>query len=181
MARAPSSAAAASATCFFGVDKACGRGGRVVLRVRQQQVRERLEARLLGDLGLGAALGLERQIDVFEPALAVGGADRGFERVVELALLADRIEDDGAPLLQLAQIAQALVERAQLRVVERAGRLLAIAGDEGNRRAVVEQRHGGCDLLLANAKLLRDPSVNRSRHACTYVYAASYMKCGEAE
>ena len=154
---------------LFGIDEALPpRPSGSFSGVRQQQIGERLQAGLLGDLGLGAALRLERQIDVLQPALAVGGADCGFERVVELALLADRIEDDGAPLLQLAQIAQALVEGAQLRVVERAGRFLAIAGDERNRRAAVEQRHGGCDLLLADAKFLRDPLVNRSHHACTY-------------
>ena len=153
---------------LVGIDEGRRRDLRVVLRLRQQQVGERLQARLLGDLGLGAALRLERQIDVFEPPLAVGGADRGFERVVELALLADRIEDDGAPLLQLAQIAQPLVERAQLRVVERAGRFLAIAGDERHRRAAVEQRHRRCYLLRADAKFLGDLSVNGSRHAHTY-------------
>ena len=153
---------------LFGIDEARRRDRRIVFRVRQQQIGERLQAGLLGDLGLGAALRLERQIDVFEPALAVGGADRGFERVVELALLADRIEDDGAPLLQLAQIAQALVERAQLRVIERAGRFLAIAGDERHGRAAVEQRHRGRDLLVADAEFLRDLSVNGSRHARTF-------------
>ena len=168
MARAPSSAAAASATCFSASTKLAAASSGSFSACAEQQIRERLQAGLLGDLGLGAALRLERQIDVFQPTLAVRGTDRGFERVVELALLADRIENDGAPLLQLAQIAQALVEGAQLRVVERARRFLAIAGNEWNRRTAVEQRHSGCDLLLADAKFLRDPSVNRSHHACTY-------------
>src|SRR5262249_51377184 len=118
-------------------------------------------------------------VDVLQPPLAVGGADRRFELVVELALLADGIEDHRAPLLELAQIAQPLLERAQLRIIEPAGRLLAIAGDERHRRSFVEQRRGGGDLRLANAKLLRDPSVNRSCHASTYVYAASYVMCDE--
>ena len=137
---------------LFGVDEARRRGQRVALRLRQQQIGQRLEAGRFGDLGLGSALRPERQIDVLEPTLAVGGADRGFERVVELALLADRIEDDGATLVQLAQIAQALVERAQLRVIERARRLLAVAGDERHRRAAVEQRHRGGDALLADVE-----------------------------
>src|SRR5690349_6895557 len=126
--------------------------------MREHEIGERLEARLLGDLRLGAALRLERQIDVLEPALAVGGADRRRERVVELSLLADRFENGGAPVLELAQIAQAFFERAQLRVVERAGRLLAVAGDERNRRAAVEQLHGGADLLGAHAELAGDLS-----------------------
>src|SRR5262249_34945606 len=83
-------------------------------------------------------------------------------------LFADRIEYGGTPLFQFAQIAQALVEGAQLRVVERAGRLLAIAGDERHRRAAIEQHHRGGDLLLADVELLRDLSVNGSRHARTF-------------
>jgi hypothetical protein len=94
--------------------------------------------------------------------------DCGFERVVELALFEDRIEDDGPPFLQLAQIAQALVEGAQLRVVERAGRFLTIAGNEWHGRTVVEQGHCSCDLLLADGKFLGDLSVNGSCHAHTY-------------
>ena len=55
-----------------------------------------------------------------------------------------------------------------LRVVERAGRFLTIAGDEWHRRAVVEQGHRSCDLLLAHGKFLGDLSVNGNCHALTY-------------
>ena len=158
MARAPSSAAADVGDLLFGVDEGRGRRLRIVLRLRQQQVGERLQPGLPGDLGLGAALRLERQIDVLQAPLAVGSQDRRLERGIELALLADRVEDRGAPLLQLAQIVEPLFERAQLRVVERAGGLLAIARDERHRRAAVEQRDGGIDLRLAHAELFGDPS-----------------------
>jgi len=43
-----------------------------------------------------------------------------------------------------------------LRVVERTGRFLAVAGDEGNRGAAVEQRHCRLDLLRPYPKLLRN-------------------------
>src|SRR5262249_24377412 len=81
---------------------------------------------------------------------------RRLERVVELALLADRLENGGAPVLELAQIAQAVLERAQLRIIERAGRLLAVARDERNRGAAVEQFHCGPDLLGAHDELVGD-------------------------
>jgi hypothetical protein len=139
----------------------------VVLRLRQQQVRERLQASFLGDLGLGAAFRLERQIDVFQPTLAVRGANRGFERIVQLALLADRIEDHGAPLLQLAQVAQPLIQYAQLRVVKRTGGFLSVACDKRHRCATVEQRHCGRDLLSADAKFLCNLPVDGGRHAHT--------------
>ena len=76
---------------LLGIDKTGGDDLRIVLRLHQQQFRQGLEAGFLGDLGLGAALRLERQIDVFQAPLAVGRHDRRFQRSVELTLLADRI------------------------------------------------------------------------------------------
>ncbi len=133
---------------------------RLVLGLRHQHVGERLEPGLLGDLGLGAALRLVGQIDVFQAALAVGRHDLGFERDIELALLADRIEHRGAALLELAQIGQPFFQRAQLRIIERAGELLAVSRDERHRRAAVEQRHRRLDLLVANPQLLRNLMMN---------------------
>ncbi len=137
---------------------------RIVRRLRHQLICERLEAGFLGDLGLGATLRLERQIDVFQARLAVCGEDAGFERGIELALLADRLEDGLAAIFELSQVDQALLQGAQLRVVERTGRFLAVTGDEGNRGAAVEQRHRRFDLLRANPKLLRNFLVD-IRHA----------------
>jgi hypothetical protein len=64
----------------------------------------RLHCRLVAGapLRLGTALGLVRQVDVLEPRLRVGRHDGCLERVVELALPADRLEDRGAPFLHLA-------------------------------------------------------------------------------
>ncbi len=152
---------------FLGIDEGHSRDRRIVLRSREQQIGQRLEAGLFSYLRLGAALRLERQIDVFKSAFAVGGTNSCFERFIELALIADRIQDDDAALLKLAQIAQAFVERAQLGIVERAGGFLAIAGNERHGGALVKQRHRGRDLRFANAKLLCDLSINGSGHACT--------------
>ena len=124
---------------LFGIDEARGRHFRLVLRLRQQQFGQRLKPGLLGDLRLGATLRLERQIDVFQAPLAVGGKDRRFQRGVELALFADRIEDRDAALFKFAQVGQALFQGAQLRVVQPAGDFLAVARHERNRGAAVEQ------------------------------------------
>ena len=51
-------------------------------------------------------------------------------------------------VFQLAQVPQPLLERAQLRVVERAGGFLAVARDEGHGCAAVEQVDRGLDLLF---------------------------------
>ena len=145
---------------LFGIDELGGDDLRIVLRLRQQQFGQRLEAGFLGDLGLGAALRLERQIDVFQPPLAVGGHDRGFQRGVELALLADRIEDRDPALFEFAQIGQPLFQRAQLRVVQTAGDFLAVARHERHRGAAVEQFHRRVDLLLADAEFFCDLSID---------------------
>ena len=81
-----------------------------------------------------------------------------------LPWLADRLQDRRPPLLQLPQVAQPLLERAELGVVEAAGHLLAVPGDEGDGGAAVEQVDGRLHLVLADAELLRDPLVDRVRH-----------------
>ena len=110
---------------WLGVDVS----GRLLLRVEagrvaEQRIGQRFEARLARDLGLGAPLRLERQVDVLESGLRVGSEDLRLERVVEFALRFDGFEDRGPALLELAQVAQPLLEGAQLRVVEAAGDFL---------------------------------------------------------
>ncbi|MGY2938817.1 hypothetical protein ACVWZ6_008419 [Bradyrhizobium sp. GM6.1] len=141
---------------LLGIDEGFSDHLRIVVGLGHELKGERLEPGFLGDLGLGAALRLKRQIDVFEARLAVGSENGGLQRGIELALLADRFEDGLAAVLELAQVTQALLQRAQLCVVERTGRFLAVAGDEGNRGAAVEQRHCRLDLLRPNPKLLRN-------------------------
>ncbi len=144
-----------------GLHEGFGLYERLALGMRKEGVSERLEPVLSGDLRLRAPLRLERQVNVFEPRLGIGLEDLGFERRVELALLADRFEDCRPPLLQLAQIDEARLQRAQLGVVERARRLLAIAGDEGHGRALVEQADGGRDLRRPDAQFLGDAFGDR--------------------
>jgi hypothetical protein len=55
-----------------------------------------------------------------------------------LALFLDRLDDRRAALLELAQVAQALLEQAQLDVVEPAGGFLAVARDERHGGAFIE-------------------------------------------
>ncbi len=75
---------------------------------------------------------------------------------VSLSCDLTEFENRLAALLQLAQIAQPLVERAQLRIVQRAGRLLAVAGDEGHGRAGVQQFDRRGDLSLLDLQFLGD-------------------------
>src|SRR5690606_25749539 len=57
---------------------------------------------------------------------------------------------------EFAQVPQAVLERAQLGVVEAPGHLLAVARDEGHRRTVVQQGHGGADLFGADTEFVGD-------------------------
>ena len=139
-------------------------GGDVRLRERRgnrcaighDRIRERTQPALARDLGLGAALGLVRQVDVFEFRLGGGGCELAGKLVGQLALAADRFDDRVAPGVELAHIDQALGEQTQLVVVEPAGDLLAIARDERHGRAFVEQLDGRSGLLRLGADLGRD-------------------------
>src|SRR5690606_13766591 len=97
-------------------------------------------------LGAGATLGLEGKVEILELGLRAGGGDADVELVGELALPADLLADGGAPRLQLAQVGEPLLELAQLRIVEAARHLLAVAGDEWNGRPLVDQPDSGDDL-----------------------------------
>jgi len=71
-------------------------------------------------------------------------------------LLSDAVEDGGSTLIQLAQISQPLLEPTQLGVIERAGRLLPVAGNKGHGRSAIKQRDGSSGLLRADAQFLGD-------------------------
>ncbi len=138
-----------------------GQRRRVLRRVGEQGVRQRLQTGLAGDLGLGAPLRLEREVDVLQPRLGVGGEDPCPQLVVQLALRLDRLQDGGAALLQLPQVAQPLLQGAQLRVVQRAGDLLAVTGHERHRRTAVQQLDRRLHLPLADAQFLGDLPPDR--------------------
>ena len=114
-----------------------GRGQRLGRRpaVGEDRLGQRPQPLLPRDGGAGAALGLVRQIEVLERRLAGCRGDARLELGRELLLLADRAEDRRPPGLELAQVGEPVGEATQLGIVEPAGRLLAVARDEGNRGA----------------------------------------------
>ena len=81
---------------------------------------------------------------------------------VSLPCSVDALQHGGAAILQLAQVAEALLQLAQLRVVEAAGLLLAVARDERHRRALAEQFHGGGDLPRLDVEFFGDARVDQS-------------------
>ena len=120
--------------------------------IAKKRIRQRFQAGFLGNLRLGAALLLVRQVQVFEARLVGGKLDGGAQLRREFALLVDVGEDRSAPVFELTQVSQALFEQTQLVVVEAAGDLLAIAGDEGHGGAFIEQRDGRGHLFRARGE-----------------------------
>ena len=77
------------------------------------------------------------------------------ERVRQNALFRERPDDLVAALVQAAQVFQPVGELAQNLIVQRARRLLAVAGNEGYRVAGVQQLDHGPDLLRPQREFLR--------------------------
>ncbi len=131
---------------LLGVDEAGGEHLRVQPRVAQQAVRQGFQPGFAGDLRAGTALGLVRQVQVFQARLGVRAQDVVAQFVAELALFVDAGQHRRAALFQLAQIGQPAFQVAQLGVVQAAGDFLAVAGDERHAGAFVEQGDGGMRL-----------------------------------
>ena len=102
---------------------------------------------LARDTGSRAALGAVGLVEVFELGARVGAEKPLAQLGRELALLLDRGEDRGAALFERAQTLPLGVDLAQLLFVQPAGALLAVARDERDRVARVQQldrrRHVG--------------------------------------
>ncbi len=125
-------------------------------RVLQQGIGQRLQSGLAGDLRLGAPLGLVGEVEILQSRLGVRHQNGLLQFRGELLLPGDGLENGGAPLFQLAQVVKPLLQGTQLGIVQAAGDLLAVAGDEGNRGAVVQQLYGGFHLAGACTEFLGD-------------------------
>ena len=100
-----------------------------------------------------------RGVEIFKPLFGFGLVDFPGKLRRELLLFGDGGQNRGPAILKFAQVEQARVEVAQHRVVEAARGLLAIARDEGNRRAVVDEIDDGGDLMGSDVEFdgqLRD-------------------------
>ncbi|CDH46025.1 hypothetical protein BN874_320034 [Candidatus Contendobacter odensis Run_B_J11] len=118
----------------------------------QQTVGERSQAGFAGNLRFGATLGFVGQVQIFQPGLGVGGKQGGFQFGAELILFADAGENHAAPIFQFAQITQPFFQQAQLGVIQPVSDFLAVAGDEGHRRATIQQGDGGFNLAFLNSE-----------------------------
>ena len=70
----------------IGIDEVRGLALRITGRIAEQEVGQRLQAGLAGDLRLGPPFRLVGQVEILQPGLGVGGADLLLELVGQLAL-----------------------------------------------------------------------------------------------
>ena len=129
-----------------------GGGGGVV----DKQLRQILKTRLAGDIRLSLATLLVRQVQVFDARLRIGCENLAFEIVGKFALLLNTFEHRGLALSELDEVDVALLNVAQLPVVEPTGGFLAVAGNERHGVALGEQFQRLLDLRFPNVEFVRD-------------------------
>jgi hypothetical protein len=79
------------------------------------------------NLCLGAPFEFVWQVDIFQRHLGFSTKHCGFQFGRQLALFGDTAEDGRAPLFHFAQVAQTLLQIAQLGIIQAAGGFLAVA------------------------------------------------------
>ena len=124
--------------------------------VGKNRLSERPKAALTGDIRAGPPLRFVGQVEVFKLGFAIDRGNLCRELFGRFALAADRSDDGFAARLELAPIDQSFRQEAQLRVIETAARLLAIARDEGHGRALIKQPDRRSGLFGPRADLRGD-------------------------
>ena len=145
---------------FFRVNVFCRLNLGIKGRVAKQTIGQRLQPGFAGNLCLGAALFLIRQIQIFKTCLGVGLVNRRFKLGGEFVLFADAFKHGGPAAFKFGQIPQAFFQRTQLGVIKPAGFFFAVAGDKRNGRTFIEHLDGGNDLFGTNRKFFGDTLRN---------------------
>ena len=122
--------------------------------LHEDHVGERLEPRLARLLRARHALLAIGLVEVLDALHDRGGANLLLELGRELALRLDEQQDVRLALLEVAQVGEALVERAQGDVVHATRGLLAVARDEGDGVALVDELDGRLDGFRLEAELV---------------------------
>jgi len=167
---------------FLGIDEFRGGGVEVEkgLVARPDPEGQGLESALAGIGSLGALLGLEREIEVFEPFGVVGRADGGRQVGGHFPLSLDRLEDCLLPLGQLAQPLHAELDLADDHLVEVARPFLPVSRNEGNGVPLIQKLDDTLHLHAPNLQVLRDtPQVDLDRvvHGDSTLHLVSFGRC----
>lgn len=147
-----------------GVDIFSGFGFRVVRGFVPQQIGQRFQPGFNGDLPARAALRLVRQIEIFELGFTQRPVDGFFQRLGQLALLADGLQDRLTTVFKFTQIAQAGFQITQLRVIQTAGDFFTIACDKRHGIPFIKQANGSFYLFSPGLKFTRNNAAERIIH-----------------
>ena len=150
---------AGASQCFPDIlhvtlDEALGSGLGVTLALQKKQRGERLKATLTCHLRLRPAARLIGKIDVFQFGCVPAVIDALDKRVSEFALILNRTDDGLLAFLHVLQLMVHVADGGNLNLVQSARALLAVAGDEGNRAALVKQGERGVNLSIGNLERL---------------------------
>ena len=126
------------------------------LSLEQHRICQSFQSPRTCDGGTRALFLLVGAVEIFEGLKFFGCLDRCAQFICQLALVLDACEDLLLPFDEAAQIREACLHLAQCLVFKRAGRLLAVACDERDRVAVIEQCDDGFDLLRTDGEFARN-------------------------
>lgn len=124
--------------------------------LHDDHVGKRLQTCLAGLLRAGHALFAVGLVEVLDALELRGLANLLLEFGRELALGVDEQDDIFLALLKIAQVGQALVECAQSDVVHAARGFLAVARNEGDGVALVDELDGRLDVGVLKVELARE-------------------------
>ena len=145
---------------LFGVEEGlcqlCGVFGAFLLE--QERLCQRLQTLFLCHAGAGFALGAEGAVDVVDFGQGGGLVQCGADLVGEVALTFDELAHLFPSGVQIAQVFQLVGNLANQLVIHGAVLFLAVAGDEGDGVALVQQGDDICNVVLADRKFLGDHS-----------------------
>ena len=130
--------------------------GRCILR--KDPVRERPKAFLRGDAATRPAFLLVRTVKILHRHERFGVLNLFSKLRRKLPLLLNGAQDRLLPLFEVPERRKLPGKRSELLVIQGAGRLLAVARDERDRIAFVEELHGRLDLPFLYAECLCDLS-----------------------
>ena len=120
----------------------------------QNRIGQRLQAARLGNAGAGLALGLVGAVKVLDLGQRFGLGQGSGQLGRHGALLSDGGGDFLLALIEAAQIFQTVAQIAQHLIVHRAGGLLAVAGDERNGIALIDQLDRALHIFDAQVQFL---------------------------
>ena len=126
------------------------------LGLGQEQVRQGAQPLFGGDGGPRPALGTPGQVDVLQGRQGTGLQNGVPELIGQELPFGQGLKDGGPAFFELGHPAAPVSYRGDDGLVQRAGGLLAVAGDEGNGASLLEEGQYGPHLRARQLQLLRD-------------------------